>query len=118
MKLQLTDEELARFAARRYRVSGCRHPAASDALLSARREQRARDRLRRRISEEDEKALDLNEYAGTSLIGKTGIEQCLRDASCTGTRVSSSCSSMRRAAPSSASGKGPVRLDRRRAACG
>jgi penicillin-binding protein 2 len=75
VKLQLTDEELARFAARRYQFPGVdirprltRYyplgPSAVHAIgyVGA-------------ISEEDEKTLDLNEYAGTTLTGKAGVEK-------------------------------------------
>jgi penicillin-binding protein 2 len=75
VKLQLTDEELARFAARRYQFPGVdirprltRYyplgPSAVHAIgyVGA-------------ISEEDEKMLDLNEYAGTTLTGKAGVEK-------------------------------------------
>jgi penicillin-binding protein 2 len=75
VKLQLTDEELARFAARRYQFPGVdirprltRYyplgPSAVHAIgyVGA-------------ISEEDEKTLDLSEYAGTTLTGKAGVEK-------------------------------------------
>lgn len=75
VKLQLTDEELARFAARRYQFPGVdirprltRYyplgPSAVHAIgyVGA-------------ISEEDEKTLDLKEYAGTTLTGKAGVEK-------------------------------------------
>jgi penicillin-binding protein 2 len=75
VKLQLTDEELARFAARRYQFPGVdirprltRYyplgPSAVHAIgyVGA-------------ISEEDEKTLDINEYAGTTLTGKAGVEK-------------------------------------------
>jgi penicillin-binding protein 2 len=75
VKLQLTDEELARFAARRYQFPGVdirprltRYyplgPSAVHAIgyVGA-------------ISEEDEKTLDLTEYAGTTLTGKAGVEK-------------------------------------------
>ena len=75
VKLQLTDEELARFAARRYQFPGVEirprltryyplGPSSVHAIgyVGA-------------ISEEDEKALDLNEYAGTTLTGKSGVEK-------------------------------------------
>ncbi len=75
VKLQLTDQELARFAARRYQFPGVEirprltryyplGPSSVHAIgyVGA-------------ISEEDEKALDLNEYAGTTLTGKSGVEK-------------------------------------------
>jgi penicillin-binding protein 2 len=75
VKLQLTDEELARFAARRYQFPGVEirprltryyplGPSSVHAIgyVGA-------------ISEEDEKVLDLNEYAGTTLTGKSGVEK-------------------------------------------
>ncbi len=75
VKLQLTDEELARFAARRYQFPGLEirprltryyplGPSSVHAIgyVGA-------------ISEEDEKTLDLNEYAGTTLTGKAGVEK-------------------------------------------
>jgi len=75
VKLQLTEEELARFAARRYQFPGVEirprltryyplGPSSVHAIgyVGA-------------ISEEDEKTLDLNEYAGTTLTGKSGVER-------------------------------------------
>lgn len=75
VKLQLTDQELARFAARRYQFPGVEirprltryyplGPSSVHAIgyVGA-------------ISEEDEKTLDLNEYAGTTLTGKSGVEK-------------------------------------------
>ncbi len=75
VKLQLTEEELARFAARRYQFPGLEirprltryyplGPSSVHAIgyVGA-------------ISEEDEKTLDLNEYAGTTLTGKAGVEK-------------------------------------------
>ena len=75
VKLQLTEEELARFAARRYQFPGVEirprltryyplGPSSVHAIgyVGA-------------ISEEDEKTLDLNEYAGTTLTGKAGVEK-------------------------------------------
>lgn len=75
VKLQLTEEELARFAARRHLFAGVE----------------VRPRLTRyyplgpssvhaigyvgAISEEDEKRLDLAQYAGTTLTGKSGVEK-------------------------------------------
>ncbi|HEX7011482.1 MAG TPA: penicillin-binding protein 2 [Steroidobacteraceae bacterium] len=75
IKLQLTEEELARFAARRHQFPGVE----------------IRPRLTRyyplgatgvhaigyvgAISEEDQKRLDPKEYAGTTLTGKTGVER-------------------------------------------
>jgi penicillin-binding protein 2 len=75
VKLQLTEEELARFAARRYQFPGVEirprltryyplGPSSVHAIgyVGA-------------ISEDDEKTLDLNEYAGTALTGKAGVEK-------------------------------------------
>jgi penicillin-binding protein 2 len=75
VKLQLTEEELARFAARRYQFPGVEirprltryyplGPSSVHAIgyVGA-------------ISEEDEKTLDLKEYAGTTLTGKAGVEK-------------------------------------------
>lgn len=75
VKLQLTDEELARFAARQHQFPGVE----------------IRPRLTRyyplgpgsvhaigyvgAISEEDKKHLDLVDYAGTTLTGKSGVER-------------------------------------------
>src|SRR5690606_23351643 len=75
IKLQLTEEELARFAARRHQFPGVE----------------IRPRLTRyyplgntgvhaigyvgAISEDDKKRLDIEKYAGTTLTGKTGIER-------------------------------------------
>jgi penicillin-binding protein 2 len=75
VKLQLTEEELARFAARRHLFQGVEirprltryyplGPSSVHAIgyVGA-------------ISEEDEKTLDLAEYAGTTLTGKSGVEK-------------------------------------------
>jgi penicillin-binding protein 2 len=75
VKLQLTDKELSRFAARRYQFPGVEirprltryyplGPSSVHAIgyVGA-------------ISTEDEKALDLTEYAGTTLTGKSGVEK-------------------------------------------
>jgi penicillin-binding protein 2 len=75
VKLQLTEEELARFAARRHLFPGVEirprltryyplGPSSVHAIgyVGA-------------ISEDDEKRLDLAEYAGTTLTGKSGVEK-------------------------------------------
>ncbi|HKS54113.1 MAG TPA: penicillin-binding protein 2 [Steroidobacteraceae bacterium] len=75
VKLQLTDEELARFAARRYQFAGVEirprltryYPLGASSVHAI--------GYVGAISEEDEKALDLNEYAGTTLTGKSGVEK-------------------------------------------
>jgi penicillin-binding protein 2 len=75
VKLQLTDEELARFAARRYQFPGVEirprltryYPLGASSVHAI--------GYVGAISEEDEKALDLNEYAGTTLTGKSGVEK-------------------------------------------
>ena len=75
VKLQLTDEELARFAARRYQFPGVEirprltryYPLGASSVHAI--------GYVGAISEEDEKTLDLNEYAGTTLTGKSGVER-------------------------------------------
>ena len=75
VKLQLTDEELARFAARRHQFPGVEirprltryYPLGASSVHAI--------GYVGAISEEDEKALDLNEYAGTTLTGKSGVEK-------------------------------------------
>ncbi|HEV8332100.1 MAG TPA: penicillin-binding protein 2 [Steroidobacteraceae bacterium] len=75
VKLQLTDEELARFAARRYQFRGVEirprltryYPLGASSVHAI--------GYVGAISEEDEKALDLTEYAGTTLTGKSGVEK-------------------------------------------
>jgi penicillin-binding protein 2 len=75
IKLQLSEEQLARFAARKYDFPGVEikprltryyplGPSAVHALgyVAA-------------ISEEDKKVINMDEYAGTTLTGKTGVEQ-------------------------------------------
>ena len=75
IRLQLSEEELARFAARRYDFPGVEvqprltrfypfGPSSVHALgyVGA-------------ISERDKKQLDTNDYLGTSLIGKSGVER-------------------------------------------
>lgn len=74
IKLQLTEEELARFAARRHQFPGVEirprltryYPLAESSVhgigyVGA-------------ISEEDKKRLNLDDYAGTTLTGKSGVE--------------------------------------------
>jgi penicillin-binding protein 2 len=75
VKLQLTEEELARFAARRYQFPGVdirprltRYYPLGPSSVHAIGYVGA-------ISEEDEKTLDLSEYAGTTLTGKAGVEK-------------------------------------------
>jgi penicillin-binding protein 2 len=75
VKLQLTDEELARFAARRYQFPGVEirprltryYPLGASSVHAI--------GYVGAISEEDEKTLDLTEYAGTTLTGKAGVEK-------------------------------------------
>jgi penicillin-binding protein 2 len=75
VKLQLTDQELARFAARRYRFPGVEirprltryYPLGASSVHAI--------GYVGAISEDDEKTLDLNEYAGTTLTGKSGVEK-------------------------------------------
>jgi penicillin-binding protein 2 len=75
IKLQLSDEELARFAVRRHDFPGVEirprltryYPLGSSAVhavgyVSA-------------ISEDDQKQLNMDDYAGTSLVGKSGVER-------------------------------------------
>jgi penicillin-binding protein 2 len=75
VKLQLTDQELARFAARRYQFPGVEirprltryYPLGASSVHAI--------GYVGAISEDDEKTLDLNEYAGTTLTGKSGVEK-------------------------------------------
>lgn len=75
VKLQLTDKELARFAARRYQFPGVEirprltryYPLGASSVHAI--------GYVGAISEEDEKTLDLTEYAGTTLTGKSGVER-------------------------------------------
>jgi penicillin-binding protein 2 len=75
VKLQLTEEELARFAARRHNFPGVEvvprltryYPLASSSVHAI--------GYVAAISEEDEKNLDMARYAGTALTGKSGVEQ-------------------------------------------
>ncbi|MBM0104780.1 penicillin-binding protein 2 [Steroidobacter sp. S1-65] len=75
IKLQLTEQELARFAARRHHFPGVevvprltRHyPMASSSVHAI--------GYVAAISEEDEKSLDMTRYAGTTLTGKSGVER-------------------------------------------
>jgi penicillin-binding protein 2 len=75
VKLQLTEGELARFAARRYQFPGVEirprltryYPLGASSVHAI--------GYVGAISEEDEKVLDLNEYAGTTLTGKSGVEK-------------------------------------------
>jgi penicillin-binding protein 2 len=75
IKLQLTEEELARFAARRHQFPGVEirprltryYPLGSSAVHAI--------GYVGAISDEDKKRLDLERYAGTTLTGKSGIER-------------------------------------------
>src|ERR1700684_3839979 len=74
IKLQLNDEEMARFAVHRYQFSGvdirtrlARHYPLREIAVHAIGYVSA-------INEQDMKQIDSAEYAGTSLIGKLGVE--------------------------------------------
>jgi penicillin-binding protein 2 len=74
VKLQLNEEEMARFAIHRYQFQGvdikprlARHYPLKEMGVHAIGYVSA-------INEEDLKRIDTNEYAGTSLIGKLGVE--------------------------------------------
>ena len=75
VKLSLNDEELARFAARRQDFPGVeikprltrRYPLAASGVHAI--------GYVGIISETDQKALDPDEYAGTALVGKSGVEK-------------------------------------------
>ncbi len=74
IKLQLTENELARFAARRHQFPGVeirprltRYYPLADSSVHAIGYVGA-------ISEEDKKRLNLDDYAGTTLTGKNGVE--------------------------------------------
>ena len=74
IKLQLNDEEMARFAVHRYEFSGVdihtrlsRHYPLGETAVHAIGYVSA-------INEQDMKQIDTDEYAGTSLIGKLGVE--------------------------------------------
>jgi penicillin-binding protein 2 len=74
IKLQLTEEEMARFAVHRFQFSGvdirtrlARHYPLGETAVHAIGYVSA-------INEQDLKQIDSDEYAGTSLIGKLGVE--------------------------------------------
>jgi penicillin-binding protein 2 len=75
VKLQLTEQELARFAARRYNFPGVEiiprltrfYPLGASSVHAI--------GYVGAISEDDEKELNLEEYAGTTLTGKSGVER-------------------------------------------
>src|SRR6202789_2109982 len=74
IKLQLNDEEMARFAVHRYEFSGVdihtrlsRHYPLGETAVHAIGYVSA-------INEQDMKQIDTDDYAGTSLIGKLGVE--------------------------------------------
>ncbi len=78
IKLQLTEEEMALFAVHRYQFSGvdirtrlARHYPLGESAVHAIGYVSA-------INEQDLKQIDSDEYAGTSLIGKLGVEGRLR----------------------------------------
>lgn len=74
IKLQLTEEELARFAARRHQFPGVEirprltrnYPLAESSVHAI--------GYVGAISEEDKKRLNMDDYAGTTLTGKNGVE--------------------------------------------
>src|SRR5687768_12721785 len=74
IKLQLTEEELARFAARRHNFPGVEirprltryYPLAESSVHAI--------GYVGAISEEDKKRLNIDDYAGTTLTGKNGVE--------------------------------------------
>lgn len=75
VKLQLTEEELARFAARRYDFPGVEitprltrfYPLGTSSVHAI--------GYVAAISEDDKKTLNIDDYAGTTLTGKTGVER-------------------------------------------
>lgn len=75
VKLQLTEEEVARFAARRHNFPGVEivprltryYPLGSSSVHAI--------GYVAAISEQDEKNLDMTRYAGTTLTGKSGVER-------------------------------------------
>ncbi|HEY8540149.1 MAG TPA: penicillin-binding protein 2, partial [Steroidobacteraceae bacterium] len=75
VKLQLTEEELAKFAARRHEFPGVEivprltryYPLGTSSVHAI--------GYVGAISEEDKKVLNMDEYAGTTLTGKTGVER-------------------------------------------
>jgi penicillin-binding protein 2 len=92
VRLQLTEEELAAFAVRRQDFPGVeirprlsRYYPLGGTVVHAVGYVGA-------ISEEDQARIDMASYAGTALIGKTGVESSY----CTVKWASSSCWSMRR----------------------
>ena len=79
IKLQLTEVELARFAARRHQFPGVeirprltRHYPLAESSVHAIGYVGA-------ISEDDKKRLNMDDYAGTTLTGKNGVEYAYED---------------------------------------
>ena len=79
IKLQLNEEELARFAARRHEYPGVdikprltRYYPLGESSVHATGYVGA-------ISEEDKKSLNIDDYAGTTLTGKSGVEKSYED---------------------------------------
>lgn len=74
IKLQLTEEELARFAARRHNFPGVEiRPRLTRYYPLAESSVHALGYVGA-ISEEDKKRLNIDDYAGTTLTGKNGVE--------------------------------------------
>ena len=73
IKLQMNEEEMARFAIHRF-SSRRRHPSETRPPLSLEGDRRARHRLCQRHQRGGPEAHRQAEYAGTSLIGKLGVE--------------------------------------------
>jgi penicillin-binding protein 2 len=75
VKLQLNDEELARFAARQHEYPGVEiRPRLTRYYPLGMSSVHATGYVGA-ISEDDEKLLDLDDYAGTTLTGKSGVER-------------------------------------------
>jgi penicillin-binding protein 2 len=80
VKLQLNEEELARFAVRQQDFPGVEirprltryYPLAESAVHAV--------GYVGAVSEEDQKHIDMDEYTGTTLIGKSGVEKKYEDA--------------------------------------
>ena len=75
VRLRLTDEEIGRFAVHRFEFPGRRSGDPPDAPLPLRGARRCmRSGYVSAISEQDLEHIDRATYAGTTLIGKLGVE--------------------------------------------
>jgi len=75
LKLQMSDEELGRFAVRRFEFPGVEIRPRLTRFYPLKESGVHALGYVGAISEDDQKRIDMNQYAGTTLIGKSGVER-------------------------------------------